>query len=88
MIESGFPQFSFDPDSWTGILAPFGTPTVVINKLNAAINDSLNSPEVRANFKKLDFQPKITSPQEFAAFLAREAEKWPPIVKAAGIKPE
>ena len=88
VIESGLPRLALNPSDWTGILAPAGTPAVVINTLNAAINDSLNSPEIRANITQQGGDAKIASPSEFAAFLAAEAKKWPPLVTAAGMKPE
>lgn len=88
MIESGLPQMTFSPGDWTGILAPAGTPIDVINTINAAVNECLKSPEVQAGLARLGWDAKIVSPPEFAAFLAAEAEKWPPIAKAAGLKPE
>jgi|SRR5262245_31154045 len=88
MIESGLPQIGFNPDVWLGMLAPVGTPAAVVDKLNAEINESIKSPAVQAAFAKLGFEPMITSPQEFAAFLAVEARKWPPLLRAAGLKAE
>jgi tripartite-type tricarboxylate transporter receptor subunit TctC len=87
MIESGYPQIGFHPDVWQGIVAPAGTPQSIIDKLNAAVNESLKSPEVKATFDKLTFEPMIGSPQDFAAFLALQAKKWPPVIKAANITP-
>jgi tripartite-type tricarboxylate transporter receptor subunit TctC len=87
-IESGYPQLALNPDTWVGIMAPAGVPAVVITKLNTAVRDSFTSPQVQANLGKLGFEAKVTSSQEFATFLAAEARKWPPIIKAAGIKPE
>jgi tripartite-type tricarboxylate transporter receptor subunit TctC len=86
IAEAGFPQLAFNPDAWTGILAPAGTPAPIVTSLNAAINQSLASPELRASLDKLGYEPKRTSPQEFAAFLEAEMRKWPPIVQAAGLK--
>ena len=57
-----------------------------MTRLNAAINDSLASPELRASLTRLGYEPKQTSPQEFAAFLDAERRRWPPIVQAAGLK--
>jgi tripartite-type tricarboxylate transporter receptor subunit TctC len=87
MIESGFPQVGFNPDGWVGFLGPAGMATAIINKLNTEINESLKSPEVNAVLAKLGFEPKVTTPQEFAAFLAAEMQKWPPLLRAAGLKP-
>jgi tripartite-type tricarboxylate transporter receptor subunit TctC len=84
--ESGFPNVGFDPDVWQAIMAPAGTPAPIVDRLNAEINAALRSDEVQATFKKLRFQPMIQSPAEFAKFLVVQAERWPPIIKAAGLK--
>lgn len=86
MGESGLPQVGFDPDVWLGILAPSGTPQTVINKLNAEINASLNSLEMKASLTKLGHEPKIMTSEEFANFIDVERQKWPPRIKAAGLK--
>lgn len=86
IAEAGLPELAFDPDAWTGILAPAGTPAAIVTRLNAAINETLASPEARASFEKLGYEAKQTSPQGFAAFLDAEMRKWPPIVQAAGLK--
>jgi tripartite-type tricarboxylate transporter receptor subunit TctC len=86
VVEAGLPQLTFNPSDWTGIVAPAGTPPTVIGTLNAAINESLHAPEVRANIARQGGAVKITSPSEFAAFVAAEAKKWPPLVTAAKLK--
>jgi len=84
MLESGIPDFV--SVSFTGLAAPVGTPPAIVAKLNAAVNDSLNSPQVRAALAKLAVEPRTGSPADFAAFLARETEKWGAVVKAANIR--
>jgi tripartite-type tricarboxylate transporter receptor subunit TctC len=84
--ESGFPTVGFNPDVWQAIVAPAGTPAAIVNRLNTEINAALRSGEVQATFKKLRFQPLINSPKEFATFMAEQAERWPPIIKATGLK--
>ena len=88
VIEAGFPQIAFDPDAWAGILAPAGTPPAIVSKLNADINESLKSPELRASLAKLGYQGRTMSVEEFTEFLASEMKRWPPIVNAAGLKAE
>jgi tripartite-type tricarboxylate transporter receptor subunit TctC len=88
MIESGLPQVGYNPDTWLGFLAPAGTPSVVINTLNTEINESLKSSEVKAALARFGFEPMIKTPQEFVVFLAAEKQKWPPLLRAAGLKPE
>ena len=84
--ESGFPDVGFNPDVWQGIVAPLGTPAPIVDKLNAAINDALRSDEVQSLFQRLRFDPMINSPAEFTTFLAIQAQRWAPIIKATGLK--
>ena len=86
MIESGLPQLALTFSA--GILAPAGTPPAIVAKLNSAINEAMKSPELHASMGKLGFEPTLWSAQEYAAFLAEEAKRWPPIVKASGVQPE
>ena len=88
MTESGLPQVGFNPDVWVGFFGPTGMAIPVVTKLNMEINESLKSPEVNAVLRKLALEPKISTPQEFATFVADEMQKLPPIVRAAGLKPE
>lgn len=88
MAEAGLPRMTVSPSDWTGLLAPAGTPPEVIARLNSAINDAVKSPESRAMLTKLGWSAKLTSPQEFAAFVSADAAKWLPTVKAAGLKAE
>jgi tripartite-type tricarboxylate transporter receptor subunit TctC len=86
MIEGGVPDFV--SVSFTGVAAPAGTAVEIVGRLNAAINESLKSPEIEAAFARLAVEPRIGSPTDFAAFLARERERWDPVIKAAGVKVE
>jgi len=67
-------------------VAPTGTPDTIVNRLNADINASLQSPEVASALVRLGVDAKISSPPEFAAFLARERDKWAAVIKAAGVR--
>jgi len=82
--ESGFPDFVID--AWTGVVAPVGTPPAVIAKLNAAINNGLDTAETKTNLEKFSAIAKPGSPQEFSTFLADEMAKWAEIVKLAGAR--
>lgn len=73
---------------WAGVLAPAGTPPEIVNKLNAAINDSLKSDEMKSAMTKLGFEAKVGSPQDFANFIGEETPRWRAIVKATGVKLE
>jgi len=86
MIESGFPGLSLW--FWAGLWAPAGTPAAIVDKLNAATNSALRSPEMQASMHKLGVEATIGSPQDFAAFIADEAPKWARIVADSGVKVE
>jgi tripartite-type tricarboxylate transporter receptor subunit TctC len=88
MTESGYAQIGFHPDVWQAFVAPAATPAAVISRLNAEVNETIKLPEVRANLDRLGFNPMIMSPQEFGAFLAAQAQKWPPVIRAANIQPQ
>jgi tripartite-type tricarboxylate transporter receptor subunit TctC len=55
-------------------------------RLNAAVNQALAAPEVRAALTKLGSDPKSGTPQEFAAFIADEVRTWGKVVRDANIK--
>ena len=82
MTESGYPQVGFNPDVWMGILAPAGTPTAIVDKLNREVNAVLKSEEMAPALKRFGYEAKITTPAEFEVFFAAELRKWPPILKA------
>ena len=86
MTEAGLPAFTSGPS--TAVVAPPGTAAATVAKLNAAINESLKSPEIGATLTKLNVDAKTSSPEEFAAFLARERDKWTTVIKTAGVQAE
>ena len=85
MIESGYPQVGWHPDVWQAVFAPAGTPGSIVEKLNTEINAVLKLPEVQEAYTRLGADTEIMSASEFAAFVAKEAVKWPPIIKATGV---
>jgi tripartite-type tricarboxylate transporter receptor subunit TctC len=78
----------YDASTWGGILAPAGTPKDVVAKLNAAINAALKAEDVQAKLIGAGVQIQGGSPEQFAAVIASETEKWGKVVKDAGIQPE
>lgn len=82
--EIGLPALTLE--FWAGMLAPAGTPPDIVDKLNAAINATLVSDEMKAAMTKLGFDAKIGSAQDFAKFIAEETPRWTEIVKATGVK--
>lgn len=84
MIEAGVKDF--EVVSWFGVWAPAKTPKAVIDRLHREIVDVLNTSEVRKSLTARDFQPIGSTPQQFAAFVKAEVEKYARLVKAAGIR--
>jgi tripartite-type tricarboxylate transporter receptor subunit TctC len=84
MIESGYPGFV--SMSWTGIVAPAGTPPEVVAKLNRAVIDSFGSKEARESLARLGAEPNFGTPESFGAMIAAEIPKWAETVRAAGVR--
>jgi tripartite-type tricarboxylate transporter receptor subunit TctC len=84
MAESGFPGFEAVP--WFGLLAPAGTPKVVIDKIYNETAKTLAMAEVRKKFDELGLEPIGNTPGEFAAVIKKEAPEWAKVIKEAGIK--
>jgi tripartite-type tricarboxylate transporter receptor subunit TctC len=83
MIESGIPDYVMT--FWSGVVAPAGTPTEIVDKLNGAINDGLRSEAVRNNLAKIGAEASPGSPKDFADFIAVETKKWSAVAKMSGI---
>jgi tripartite-type tricarboxylate transporter receptor subunit TctC len=86
MIESGLPGFT--SVSWSGVVAPTGTPAEIIARLNAAVNAGIATRDTQARLARLGATPMTGTPAEFAALIAAETPKWAAVVKAAGIRIE
>jgi tripartite-type tricarboxylate transporter receptor subunit TctC len=71
---------------WYGLLAPSGTPSSAINKLNSEVTKILQSPDVRERLQAQGAEPMPGTPQAFASFMQEEMAKWAPVVKQAGVK--
>jgi tripartite-type tricarboxylate transporter receptor subunit TctC len=87
--EAGLPGFYVE--NWQGFFAPKGTPATIVTRLNAAVVDALADAAVRARLTDLGqeiFPHEQQTPAALAALLRAGIEKWWPIIKSAGIKPE
>jgi len=84
--ESGLP--GFDVQGWNGLCAPAGVPKDIIDRLHAALVDTFGGDEARNKFIKLGFDmlQRPGSPDEFAALIRADVQKWQKVVKEAGIK--
>jgi tripartite-type tricarboxylate transporter receptor subunit TctC len=83
MVESGFADFV--STSWTGLLAPAHTPQPIVEKLNAAINAGLQTPELKTALERLSNAPLGGTPADFTNVIKADLAKWSPIVKTLGL---
>ena len=84
MIEAGVPGFV--SDTWNAVSAPPGTPAAIVAKLNKAINDSMNDPEVAKRFADLQIIKVGGSPADMRKLVQRDTKRWGEVIKRAGIK--
>jgi tripartite-type tricarboxylate transporter receptor subunit TctC len=86
IAESGYP--GFEAATWSGLVAPKGTPKAIVDRLNLETNKALKSPEMLAKLDADGSEALGGSPQRFAEFLKSEHAKWGAVIKEAGIKLE
>ena len=78
----------YEASTWYGVGAPTNTPSGIIDKLNREINAALTDPKMKARLSELGTSVLVTSPPEFAKFIADETEKWGNVIRALNIKAE
>ena len=84
IAESGLP--GYEAVSWFGLFAPAGTPREVVSKVNADVQRVLADPDFREKFLAPNyFEPVTGSPEQFADYVKREADKWSKLIRASKI---
>ena len=84
MIEAGVPDY--EAESWFGVFAPAGTPNGVIAKLNAAIVEILQTPEMKQRLSDQGAEPVGNTSAQFAVYVKEEMAKWAKVVNASGAR--
>ena len=84
VAELGYP--GFEAATWSGLVAPAGTPPAIVARLNAEANKALGSSELKAKLAEEGSTPLGGTPQQFADFIRKEHAKWGAAVREAGIK--
>ena len=86
IAEAGVAGYS--APTWAGVIAPKGLPPPVVEKLNVAINRAIRSQSVRQFYANVGDEPAGGTPEEFAALIAADSQKWAEVIKRAGIRLE
>ncbi len=86
VAEAGVPGFAVS--QWYAILAPAGTPPRIIDQLNRQIRKALQDPEVSRRIAAEGSEAVGTTPQQIAAHIRAERDKWSRVIREAGIKGE
>jgi tripartite-type tricarboxylate transporter receptor subunit TctC len=84
IAELGYP--GFEAATWSGLLAPAGTPRAIVDRLNAEANKALGTDQMKQKLYEDGSTPLGGTPEQFAAFIRTEHAKWGAAVRDAGIK--
>ncbi|HXD07397.1 MAG TPA: tripartite tricarboxylate transporter substrate binding protein [Burkholderiaceae bacterium] len=76
----------FEAYAWQGLVAPAGTPAEVVDKLNGALRNALDSTAVKARFQVLGVEPTPGTPQQMATYAKSERARWGDLIKLIGIR--
>ena len=75
-----------DMSVWLGLVAPKGTPKPIIDKINAEVVKILTDPAVKEKSERAGNYPVTSTPEQFSAFIRKEAARWEKVIKDTGIK--
>jgi tripartite-type tricarboxylate transporter receptor subunit TctC len=78
----------FQAMSWHGVAFPAGTPPAIVDKLSAAIQRAMASQEMQDKYAQGGSKATAMTPQQFAAYIKEDTERWAPIIRASGAKVE
>jgi tripartite-type tricarboxylate transporter receptor subunit TctC len=84
--EVGYPSLEFV--DWMGVFLPAKTPAETVGNLDSAIREVLKKEEIKAAFTKISYEIATASGADFTRLIKSDFERWGPIVKASGYKPE
>ena len=82
---AGLPALE-DISIWLGLVAPKGTPKPIVDKINAEVVKVLSDPAVKEKSERTGNYPVTATPEQFAAFIRREADRWRKVIPETGIK--
>src|SRR5215813_15328836 len=85
-VEAGLPELQ--GGAWFGLFAPAGTPPEVVAWLNRAAREEFTLPAVQARLEQQGAQLPLGPPEQFAAFIAAERQRWSDVIRKANIRLE
>lgn len=86
VAESGLPGYELSP--WYGVLAPAGTPADIVTRLNTVIAKIMRTPDMGERLTAIGAEPETTTPDEYAARIKGDIEKWAKVIRDAKITAE
>ena len=75
-----------EADAWNGLIAPGGTPKLIVEKISKDVSEIVRQPEAREKLATQLMQPVGSSPDELRARMDGEIARWAPVIKAANVK--
>jgi tripartite-type tricarboxylate transporter receptor subunit TctC len=85
IITAELPNFD-EISVWLGLVAPKGTPAPIVQALSREVGKILADPAIKAKADAAGLFPATSTPEEFAAFIRQEAQRWETVVKETGIR--
>ena len=86
IAEAGVP--GYEATSWNGFAVRSGTPRAIVERLQTETRKAMSVPDVREKMFMLGIEPVGNTPQEFAVHIRAESDKWIPLFRKIGIKPQ
>jgi tripartite-type tricarboxylate transporter receptor subunit TctC len=86
LSESGLS--GYDSTGWFGMVAPAGTPSAIVTRMNAEMSAALNDEAIKTSMRNLGVEPAPSSVEGFEAYIKSESQKWAKVIKTANIKIE
>ena len=84
LAEAGVP--GYEVTAWTGVIAPAGLPRAILDRLNAAVNAAIASPELKEPLFLLGSEGGGGSPEDYAELIRRDSAKWADVVRRSGAR--
>jgi tripartite-type tricarboxylate transporter receptor subunit TctC len=84
IAEAGVP--GYEAPTWSGVVAPAGTPRKIVDRLNAGINRAIQSQLFKERFAQIGDDPAGGTPEDFAETIRKDSAKWGEVIRRAGVK--